>query len=126
MSTCTRNFLDKKAWSTLCEFFFKKHFKDLLRRELIPKCQSDVVAFIKDGRQISINKITLKAEKQLTTNQCEFVNDLKHTDLISGVYEGGFKLWECSIDLVQYLIDEKVNLDGKHVLEVMSHFNNAL
>jgi len=27
------------------------------------------------------------------------------TDLQSGVYEGGFKLWECSLDLVDYLKD---------------------
>lgn len=26
-----------------------------------------------------------------------------NTDLIKGVYEGGFKTWECSIDMVQYL-----------------------
>lgn len=26
-----------------------------------------------------------------------------HSDLISGVYEGGFKTWECSIDLVRFL-----------------------
>jgi 16S rRNA G527 N7-methylase RsmG len=51
-------------------------------------------------------------------DQCGFVDDLKRTDLISGVYEGGFKLWECSIDLVQYLVEENVTLDGKHVLEV--------
>lgn len=25
------------------------------------------------------------------------------SDLVSGLYEGGFKLWECAIDMVQYL-----------------------
>jgi hypothetical protein len=29
---------------------------------------------------------------------------LHQTDLIAGVYEGGFKTWECALDLVQYLM----------------------
>jgi len=33
---------------------------------------------------------------------------LQNTDLVAGVYEGGFKLWECAIDLVNYLIEGKV------------------
>jgi predicted nicotinamide N-methyase len=74
--------------------------------------------FIRNKEQLSIKKLTIKAENQLNTDQCSFVDDLKKTDLITGVYEGGFKLWECSIDLVQYLIDENVPLDGKSVLEV--------
>jgi protein-histidine N-methyltransferase len=27
----------------------------------------------------------------------------QHTDVIKGVYEGGLKTWECSLDLVQHL-----------------------
>lgn len=49
------------------------------------------------------------------------------TDLIPGVYEGGLKVWECSQDLVEYLIHLKVREDkagnpdvfrGLRVLEV--------
>lgn len=25
------------------------------------------------------------------------------SDLVSGVYEGGLKIWECSLDLVDYI-----------------------
>ncbi|KAG0177797.1 hypothetical protein DFQ29_004329 [Apophysomyces sp. BC1021] len=42
-----------------------------------------------------------------------------NSDLIRGVYEGGFKTWECSIDLVEYLAslpDEQVC--NKKVLEL--------
>lgn len=28
------------------------------------------------------------------------------SDLVSGVYEGGFKLWECAVDLCEYMLDE--------------------
>ncbi|KAK5575932.1 hypothetical protein RB653_007067 [Dictyostelium firmibasis] len=43
---------------------------------------------------------------------------LDKTDLIPGVYEGGFKLWECSIDIINYLFEEKIDLKGKRVLEI--------
>ncbi|RKO90084.1 hypothetical protein BDK51DRAFT_35156, partial [Blyttiomyces helicus] len=41
------------------------------------------------------------------------------TDLIEGVYEGGLKTWECSIDLVNFLavFDER-DLQGKRVIEL--------
>jgi protein-histidine N-methyltransferase len=41
------------------------------------------------------------------------------SDLVPGLYEGGLKTWECSLDLVDYL-DSSQNGDmrGKHVLEV--------
>jgi hypothetical protein len=44
-----------------------------------------------------------------------------HSDLIPGVYEGGLKTWECSIDLVQYLMHVKRefnNFAGFDVLEL--------
>jgi protein-histidine N-methyltransferase len=41
------------------------------------------------------------------------------SDLVPGVYEGGLKTWECSLDLVDYLdgIDSG-DVRGKRVLEV--------
>jgi protein-histidine N-methyltransferase len=47
------------------------------------------------------------------------------SDLVKGVYEGGLKTWECALDLVAYLADQKHNYDGQKVLEVKktrSHF----
>lgn len=42
-----------------------------------------------------------------------------NTDLIKGVYEGGFKTWECSIDMVQYLSGlPQDQINNKRVLEV--------
>ena len=44
------------------------------------------------------------------------------SDLIPGVYEGGLKTWECSLDLVDYLESlqdpEYRDVRGKRVLEV--------
>lgn len=45
-----------------------------------------------------------------------------NTDLIKGVYEGGFKTWECSIDMVQYLSGlPEDQITNKKVLEVHTH-----
>lgn len=42
------------------------------------------------------------------------------SDLIPGVYEGGLKTWECSVDLAAYLHDRlpSESVVGKRVLEV--------
>ena len=40
------------------------------------------------------------------------------TDLIPLVYEGGLKIWECSIDLVEYLLESKMSFHGKLVMEI--------
>ncbi|KAF9937347.1 hypothetical protein BGZ65_001567 [Modicella reniformis] len=40
------------------------------------------------------------------------------SDLVKGVYEGGLKTWECALDLVAYLAEQKENYDGKKVLEL--------
>ncbi|KAJ3069373.1 Histidine protein methyltransferase 1 [Podochytrium sp. JEL0797] len=44
---------------------------------------------------------------------------LENTDLIDGVYEGGFKTWECSVDLASYLAEvPEVEFLEKRVLEL--------
>ncbi|CAO3571136.1 unnamed protein product [Mortierella alpina] len=40
------------------------------------------------------------------------------SDLVKGVYEGGLKTWECALDLVAYLAEQKENFDGQKVLEL--------
>ena len=30
---------------------------------------------------------------------------IKESDLISGIYEGGLKIWECTFDLLDYFIN---------------------
>jgi predicted nicotinamide N-methyase len=42
---------------------------------------------------------------------------LRNTDLVPGVYEGGLKVWECSVDLCRYLQENNVAISG-HVLEL--------
>jgi protein-histidine N-methyltransferase len=69
-----------------------------------------------------------KSAKEIVADnerETEIVEIYSKNDLAPGLYEGGFKLWECSLDLVDYLAEKvpKTNtsrslLFGKKVLEV--------
>lgn len=48
-----------------------------------------------------------------------------HTDLITGVYEGGLKLWECSLDLLQFLSQEVSLLKTKQDRQNFIHTNTS-
>lgn len=39
-------------------------------------------------------------------------------DLLPHIYEGGLKVWECSLDLTEYLSTQHLKLDGLKVLEL--------
>ncbi|KAM4795501.1 histidine protein methyltransferase 1 homolog [Rhinophrynus dorsalis] len=41
-----------------------------------------------------------------------------NSDLISGVYEGGMKIWECTFDLMRYFEDEDIHFERKRVLDL--------
>ncbi|KAL3832487.1 hypothetical protein ACJMK2_024127 [Sinanodonta woodiana] len=41
-----------------------------------------------------------------------------HSDLIPNVYEGGLKVWECAIDLLEFLQNTQISFVGKSVLEL--------
>ncbi|XP_036430033.1 histidine protein methyltransferase 1 homolog [Colossoma macropomum] len=42
----------------------------------------------------------------------------QNTDLITGVYEGGLKIWECTYDLLEYIDDEGETFSEKRVLDL--------
>ncbi|XP_049823386.1 histidine protein methyltransferase 1 homolog isoform X2 [Aethina tumida] len=41
-----------------------------------------------------------------------------HSDLITAIYEGGLKIWECTYDLLDYISSEKLEFEGKNVLDL--------
>lgn len=49
-------------------------------------------------------------------------------DIKPGVYEGGFKTWECAVDLANYLVERSEDIvstlrtGGLHVIEVRKAF----
>lgn len=44
----------------------------------------------------------------------------EHSDLVTGKYEGGLKIWECTYDLLQYLMHNKdiIEFQDKNVLDL--------
>lgn len=45
-------------------------------------------------------------------------NNMYNSDLIPGTYEGGLKLWECTLDLLEYLSKNSLFFNGKSVLDL--------
>ncbi|KAJ7338394.1 hypothetical protein JRQ81_011840 [Phrynocephalus forsythii] len=41
-----------------------------------------------------------------------------HSDLITGIYEGGLKIWECTFDLMDYLLEADIPFAQKSVLDL--------
>jgi protein-histidine N-methyltransferase len=76
-------------------------------------------------RALSDIRVQLMAEDEAAND--ETLNDIEDSDIRTGVYEGGFKTWECSVDLASILldrgprkdIDELVRCD--QIVEVRSH-----
>lgn len=62
--------------------------------------------------------LKLEHKKYYNSKICKSWSD--KTDLVPGIYEGGIKLWECSVDLTEYLsnILIKEDLTNKKVLEL--------
>ncbi|XP_071944900.1 histidine protein methyltransferase 1 homolog [Antedon mediterranea] len=68
-------------------------------------------------------------EEEIRIEECERDNKitnsdnlakaiLNRSDLISGVYEGGLKVWECSLDLANFLAQEITSCEHLDVLEL--------
>lgn len=77
--------------------------------------------------ELTFGEIKLKKFKKFhfqpqSEEQQRLSHLLKKSDLVSGVYEGGFKLWECSLDLIQFLSTSNYDFNGKKVLEVRNFF----
>jgi hypothetical protein len=55
----------------------------------------------------------------LIKNNDDLIEITKTHDLVNGKYEGGFKVWECSVDLSQYLYSNyKTDLSELNIFEI--------
>lgn len=54
-------------------------------------------------RELYDIRVQLMAEDEAGND--ETLNDIDKSDIRTGVYEGGFKTWECSLDLASLLLD---------------------
>ncbi|KJH50278.1 hypothetical protein DICVIV_03561 [Dictyocaulus viviparus] len=51
-------------------------------------------------------------------NSDEILRNINHSDRVTHVYEGGFKIWECCFDLCRLINNEPSLVRGKRVLEL--------
>nr|SVE75347.1 EOG090X0C09 [Daphnia dolichocephala] len=71
-----------------------------------------------------IQLVDLKHVEQLITSEkkaeFESINTAiqMNSDVVKGVYEGGLKVWECTLDLLDYLDKEPVQFDTLNVLDL--------
>ncbi|XP_019646721.1 PREDICTED: histidine protein methyltransferase 1 homolog [Branchiostoma belcheri] len=63
-----------------------------------------------DGGKV-LSYVTAPQSKSLEASTSE-------SDLVPNVYEGGMKIWECSVDLVEYLSEIALSWAGLKVLEI--------
>ncbi|XP_007935898.1 histidine protein methyltransferase 1 homolog [Orycteropus afer afer] len=93
------------------EHAMPKDLKKLLENkvlETLPGLQHVNVSIVK----------TILLEKNFPGENIVSKSFSSHSDLITGVYEGGLKIWECTFDLLAYLTNAKVNFFGKKVLDL--------
>ncbi|XP_014228443.1 histidine protein methyltransferase 1 homolog [Trichogramma pretiosum] len=57
---------------------------------------------------------------KLTEENSEIIVEAesKHSDLLPAKYEGGLKIWECTYDLGNYILNEKISLENKKILDL--------
>nr|SVE77826.1 EOG090X0C09 [Daphnia lumholtzi]SVE78455.1 EOG090X0C09 [Daphnia lumholtzi]SVE79083.1 EOG090X0C09 [Daphnia lumholtzi] len=70
--------------------------------------------YLVDLKQVEELAISQKSEEYGSLKTAIEMN----SDVISGVYEGGLKIWECTLDLLDYLNKEPVPFDGLDVLDL--------
>ncbi|XP_024872743.1 histidine protein methyltransferase 1 homolog [Temnothorax curvispinosus] len=65
---------------------------------------------------IRSDKVTQDLSDQNYQNIIEA--ESKHSDLIPAKYEGGLKIWECTFDLGQYILEKEIELKDKLVMDL--------
>lgn len=66
-----------------------------------------------DYSVISIDDIVLKKSELCQNHELD-----ETSDIITGVYEGGYKVWECSLDLVAFMLRQRTSLPTGKAMEL--------
>ncbi|XP_036609361.1 histidine protein methyltransferase 1 homolog [Trichosurus vulpecula] len=81
--------------------------------------ENKVVEVIPDLQHVNLSVVKMAFLKDNSCGENIVSKSLSsHSDLITGIYEGGLKIWECTFDLLAYLADEEVQFAGKRVLDL--------
>lgn len=91
-------------------------------QNFIEKCFSNYVTSyfrnIMNINHVSADLIVETIKNSESANSSVLVANGIHSDLIPAVYEGGLKIWECTVDLIDYIAHSDIQLEGKKVLDL--------
>jgi predicted nicotinamide N-methyase len=95
------------------EFVFLEGVQEMVNEKKVDELNSDVILTLADGS--SLRKVIphIQSDKGM-------FNELEKqgTDIIPGTYEGGLKVWECSLDLCRYIVKHRDTLKPTFAMEL--------
>ncbi|XP_069469245.1 histidine protein methyltransferase 1 homolog [Ambystoma mexicanum] len=102
----------------------KQAFSNVAREHCIPEDVSRVLENKVVESLPALQFVNISVVESIASNSGDHAEDIvsrtisSHSDLISGIYEGGLKIWECTFDLMGYLDDSGIELVDKSVLDL--------
>ncbi|XP_021371400.1 histidine protein methyltransferase 1 homolog isoform X2 [Mizuhopecten yessoensis] len=101
----------------------KEHAKEIFMKDNEIDMPEDVTATIHTFNDVEVHCYNSESvEEYLCRNRSQTSNFVAavsaHSDLVPDKYEGGLTVWECSLDLAEYLTTNKSQLQDTTVLEL--------
>lgn len=120
----TDNSLDTASTSSNLEPHEKQPCLRVAKEHAIPKdlkkvLENKVIETLPGLQHMNISVVkTILLKENFPGENIVSKSFSSHSDLITGVYEGGLKIWECTFDFLAYFTKAKVKLAGKKVLDL--------
>lgn len=99
-----------------CLRLAKEHAVPARVQEVIGNKVLETLPGLQQGSMSVVNTVLLK--EKFPGENIVSKSFSSHSDLITGVYEGGLKIWECTFDLLAYFTKAQVKFAGKKVLDL--------
>ena len=86
--------------------------------KLCTSMYGSMTVFLQFAAILSTQVSKTRSHRNLVLMQLLDKTDQHHSDLLSGVYEGGLKIWECAFDMLDYMTEMSIDFTGKRVLDL--------
>lgn len=104
----------KRKIERVSDFVFMEGVSEMMKEKQLQQLHSDPILTLSDGS--SLRKVSTRGVHSNETLYNEL--EKQRTDIIPGTYEGGLKVWECSLDLCRYLSDHRDTFKPKFAMEL--------
>jgi len=117
--TCSHNLTSSQneVVSNTSNKTYLKNCEFLILSEDSLKCTTEAISLLRIG-DFELKYVLVDSIKMTTEDETFSQISTLETDLIPGKYEGGLKIWECSIDLANYVSEHTCFKSGDTVLEL--------